>query len=96
MKEMKISEEKDTRNNVCDHCNRTSMNGYDLICFQDRDEKTSLSLHFCSTHCLSRWVGERGWLYELYLKGIHDEGLGSGVRKDNLEHEILGTLMLDS
>jgi hypothetical protein len=96
MKEEKLSEYKDAKNNVCNHCNRTSINGYDLICYQDRNEQTSLSLHFCSTHCLSRWVGERGWLYELYLKGIHDKSLSTDVRKENHVHEILGKLMLDS
>jgi hypothetical protein len=93
---MKARSQKDEKNIVCDQCNKASVNGYDLFCYQDRDEKNHLSLHFCSTHCLSRWVGERGWLYELYLKGIHDNGLYSDIRKENLEHEILGTLLLDS
>jgi hypothetical protein len=96
LKEEKFSEKKDKKNYVCDHCSRTSNNGYDLICSQDRTEKNSLSLHFCSTRCLSRWVGERGWLYELYMKGIHDEANISGVGKEGLEHEMLRSLVFDS
>lgn len=57
----------------CEHCDKLCVNGYDLCFYYDREYQKYELMHFCSTHCLSRWVGERGWLYELYLKGIHSD-----------------------
>jgi len=55
----------------CDHCGKNLMDGYDLTIYSDRVEKKSELKHFCSINCLARWVGERGWIYELHLRGIH-------------------------
>ncbi|MHA2393517.1 MAG: hypothetical protein ACXAEX_16390 [Promethearchaeota archaeon] len=61
----------------CTHCGKTSVTGYDLSYYGDREEEKTELMHFCSTHCLARWIGERGWLYELYLRGIHSKELDS-------------------
>jgi hypothetical protein len=55
----------------CDHCGKRLLDGYDLTIYSDRVGKKSDLKHFCSINCLARWVGERGWLYELQLRGIH-------------------------
>jgi hypothetical protein len=55
----------------CDHCGRGLVDGYDLAIYSNRVEKKSELKHFCSINCLARWVGERGWIYELHLRGIH-------------------------
>jgi hypothetical protein len=55
----------------CDHCGKGFVDGYDLTIFSNRVQNKSEQKHFCSINCLARWVGERGWLYELHLRGIH-------------------------
>jgi hypothetical protein len=55
----------------CEHCSKNCINGFDLTCIQDHKDKDPVLMHFCSIHCLSRWVGEKGWLYELYIRGKH-------------------------
>ena len=61
-----------TRKNLeCDYCRKRFVDGYDLTIYTNRQINHSEAKHFCSINCLARWVGERGWLYELHLKGIH-------------------------
>ena len=55
----------------CDYCGRDLIDGYDVAIYSNREEKKSELKHFCSINCLARWVGERGWIYELHLRGIH-------------------------
>lgn len=58
---------------VCNQCGKNFSNGYSLKCFREHTEKSIISNNFCSTLCLSRWIGEKGWLYELYIRGKHDK-----------------------
>jgi hypothetical protein len=55
----------------CEYCDKFCVNGYDLYVYFDREGQTFEIMHFCSTHCLSRWVGEKGRLYEFCMKGMH-------------------------
>jgi hypothetical protein len=56
------------KNNKCEYCKKLCSKGFDLYCFLDRGTQDFELKHFCSTHCLSRWVGENGWLLESYRK----------------------------
>ena len=65
---------KDHNNSVvCNQCGKNCVNGYNLKCLKDRTKKNTISMNFCSTLCLSRWIGEKGWLYELYIRGKHEK-----------------------
>ena len=71
MTESKLNETAPQQNLWCSHCGKGVVDGYDLTIYSDRLVKRHEKKSFCSINCLARWVGERGWVYELQLRGIH-------------------------
>ena len=68
-----MARRKNNDNSVlCNQCGKHFVNGYDLKCYRNT-KKSMVSMNFCSTLCLSRWIGEKGWLYEIYIRGKKDK-----------------------
>jgi hypothetical protein len=72
------------KNNKCEYCKKLCSKGYDLYCFLDRDARDFKLMHFCSTHCLSRWVGDNGWLYESYHNEFQSDIKSNYRTKDHI------------